>query len=370
MFMLDNDFALGEIVTKTQNLQYVKSIVLFGSKAKNNLIIPFLPKTDYDVFVILPFVLIPLYYKKLKFIEMTLYNEFGVDASINPLPLIRLKRSKGNLLFFKMINEGITLYGRDYLKTADVGSITDIDPDEFISYYFSSVRFLIKDLESFDRLTETEVNNILYDIAKSVLYCSELLQYIEGIYIQDKIVVLKETLNSKYLCGEYERFRNIVCFTLEIYCGRISSTINLSEYWFLAKEYSIFTSNILFNKLNLGIDTESSLDQYNMKKFSIVKSLQYAVLSCLKKNNFPIITLMKRTSVERKIYLSAYYLMKSIDVGFEINSSDLINAKNALLSAQLIDETSISSLNSYRMWIELKFCLLDNWDIACGKSII
>lgn len=365
------DIALKAITEELVKLKKIESIILFGSKAKNNKVETQL-NGDYDIFVVLPFILIPLYYKKLKMVELILKNKLGIDASINPLPLFRLKRSKGNLLFFKMKNEGITLFGCDYLVKIYVGDISTIEPDELFSYYFSSVRFLIKDLKSFDSLSKEDSILLAYNIAKSTLYCSEIREYLNGIYIQDRRKILQEVLDSNYLNGRDESYKALISFALNVFQKELPpmNNLNLVEFWFLAKDYSLSTFRLLSKQFNLGTDSNESLERYQKKKFTIIKAYQYMALSFLKNHKISIPILLKKTSVERALYVSSYYLMESVEPGFTINLSKLDKANNALIARQLIKQNNTLMLEANELWHIIKCYVLNNWEIACGKSII
>lgn len=363
----DEDIAL--ITEKLTQLDKIKSIILFGSKAKKDMA-QLQSKSDYDIFVILPFVLIPIYYKKLKNIESSLKRERGIDASINPLPLFRLKRAKGNLLFFKMKNEGVVLFGEDYLSKIDVGNITDVDSDELFTYYFSSVRFLIKDLRSFNHLSEKDSTLLGYNIAKSILYCSELREYLNGEYIQDRIKVLREMTDSNCLIGNDTRFEPLIVFALKIFQGEKYTIDELIDFWFLARDYSTSTFELLAKEFDLGTDKEAAIEKYQEKKFTLVKACQYAILSFLKNKKMRVVSLVKRTSVERHLYACSFDLMKSIKSDFIIDDFSFYKAHHALVSSHLIENKVDEIAANHEIWNMLKNCVMINWDIACGKSII
>jgi hypothetical protein len=345
----------------------IKSIILIGSQAKN--FKASLLKSDYDLFVVLPFISIPFFYKKLKVIEKELKTQLGIDASINPIPLFRLKRSKGNLLFFKMKHEGVTLFGEDYLKSMDVGSINDIEPDEFFTYYFSSVKFLIEGLKRFDSMSDTDYKILAYSIAKSTLYCSEIRQYLAGTYIKDRIEVLKKILESENLTIR-ESFKPLINFAIKVFHGEPLFPDSVKGFWFLARDYSISTFDLLAEKFHLGTHPELALKRYQKKRFTIVKAFQYVLLSYLKRGETPLQILVKRESIERLLYVISYYLMKSIEQDFVIDQSNINNAMDKLTQLPGIKQNGIPHSHNIETWDFLRKHVLENWEIACGKSII
>ena len=371
--LVAKDPKLKVIIQELKKIPHTKSIILFGSKAKNNLQLPNV-NSDYDIFVVLPFALVPLNYRKLKFIEMKIYNKLNIDVSINPLPILRLRRAKGNLLFYKMKNEGITIFGKDYLTEMEVGTILDIDPDEFFSYYFSSVRFLVKDMSVLNPLSNINLSIFAYNIAKSVLYCSEIREYLNGIYLENRFEILNYILSSDYFYRDEKRYVNLIKFSLNVFGENNYTLRELYEFWFLARDFSFSTFNLLAKKYDVKIDQEKQLSAYQSKKFTLVKASQYVVLSLLRKRVFPLKLFLKRISVERKVYVCIFYLMSSIKEingeNFVVEDKTLSYSYDALLSSNLIDKDEYLSLNHSKKWEKLKDCVLENWSIACSKSII
>lgn len=356
---------LKTIKEEINKLKGVKSIILFGSRSRNDECY----LSDYDIFVVLPFVLVPFYYQKLKNIEDNIVKRLGIDISITPLPIFRIKRSKGNLLFFKMKNEGVTLSGNDYLKIMRVGNIRNIDTDEFFSYYFSSVRSLIKNFRYYESLPNDNIL-IAYDIAKSILYCSEIRQYLNGIYIQNRKEILWTMLGPNYLIEDEEKFRPLINFALNIYQdNEYNKNIDkMTNLWLLARDYSISTFKLLSERFNLGNDLTGALKLYQKKRFSIIKAFQYIILFFLKKRKIPFVILYRNVSVERCLYVCSFYLMISIRNDLSIDNFLIYKASKSLSLSGLKENKN--PVQNYEIWNGFKSCILDHWELACRKSII
>ena len=123
-----------------RSVPFATSIILHGSRAtgeakrKDN--------RDYDIFVVLKTPLYPLYLKRLKDIEAKA-RKCGFKLDLSILPTFRLKYGRGDLSAYFIKVTGVTVWGRDYLRKCNLGTIWETIDRSWIQYCVYVMRRLM-----------------------------------------------------------------------------------------------------------------------------------------------------------------------------------------------------------------------------------
>lgn len=326
----------------------VESIILCGSKVLGKSLSK---DSDYDVIVVMKTFLIPFYFKKIKKIEKELKNT-GINASINPLPILRIKFSKGNLFLYKVKLEGKTIFGKDFLNKINVGELKEMPPRRFFSYLFSGAKELIKNFDpEVDNLNEI----VLYDSAKTIIYCTETLLTIEGLYFPDKKIMLNH-LNDK--------LRKDLKIALDIIDGK-NVNIHPTYFWFRAKNHVIMAFSTLMEKYYRVKDFDAVERYINSYDYRILKNFEYVILSIFTKNKLNLSFVCSRKSVEKRIFESLLLLLMSV----ECYKGKVIMTENFLkkcITNLGYSEIKFEKTDVKELWCYARDEILEKWQCACS----
>jgi len=351
-----------EIICDQLDIKGVKSIVLIGSRATGDA----RKNSDYDIYVVVSALSVPLIYNNIKQKEKTLEDMLGSKVSIAPLTLNRIKRGN-DLLLFKTKKEGITICGKDYLPFIKIDRVEDIPSDELFSYLFSSVYFLAEHLDP-ENIQKMEDKKFIYNVAKSIMYCVETQLLMQGIYeteqedmirrateeldlddpILTDITLSHAVLNENFLCVE-----------------------DPIKFWFSARNYILLVFQQL-TEMFLGVRNKSVVDMiesFKNGKCSFIKNLQYSILVGINKKKLSIFHIFIRKSVEKYLCSSSVYLILSIEKNLDINNGYLGNSRQFLNSIGLSPNT-LEDVSKKRQWNLVKHQIQEYWSMAHGKSVI
>jgi predicted nucleotidyltransferase len=337
------DMVLEEICSRIIGKVPTKSIILAGSRATGQAI----ENSDYDIAVVMRTALIPFYLKRLKGIEAELSQKFGVTMTINPLPLFRIYHAKGNLFFFKLKMEAITIYGKDYLKELAPGSVSDISIDWHFSYLFTAMSELVQNFDPALLLAEPDEeqsSRLTHDAAKAIIYCTQLYLLAKGCYETEA-----EALSSRLQeLREEDRSpaADDIELALAIRAGDSSQIPNPLPFWFRARQHLL--SALHKSMPNCSKDTEelASIFQATGKK-AWLKNLQYFALTMILKKEVYWRCLITRQSIERKVQAALLWLMLSVTEGREINQA-MLNRSCAILKGYAKLKQCEDSLDFWR----------------------
>ncbi len=331
----------------------VKSIILIGSRARGEARID----SDYDLYVVMSSLFVPFTYSNLKRKEKILENVLGTHVSINPLTLSRILRGS-DLLLLKTKKEGITLWGKNYLPLININNLCDVPSDEFFSYFFSCIFFLMKD---FDLEKGIEKKSV-FNVSKAITCCNELELMVKE-YDDNKTDTIweNEEINNN--------IRRSITLSKLVLNGDFSVVRDPTKFWFSARKYLIFIFRQLMEKLlkDKTKNIESLIDVYKNSNPVIIKNIQYSFLFMLEKRKFPLSIFYGKKSIEKNIGCSLFYLMLSIGEVGAIKEEHLYQAHQTLKSVGLFNKIST---NGKTLWRETKNIIVENWFMASAKSII
>lgn len=347
----------------------VKSVVLIGSRARH----PCNTRSklgDYDIYLVVPFYIVPFIFKRMKFREKELEKKLGSRVSVNPLTITRIKRGK-DLLLFKTKKEGITIWGNDYLNQIKIDDIAGIPWDEFFSYLFSAVFFLIECFEPKPRYLREKKKTIIQNVSKSIFYCAQLMLFINGFWEENRENVYRKIKSGGYLKGK-ESFMKDLRLALSILEEDSSSVNDTLKYWLLGREIITFTLRKLALKYlkpprnKKGI--EYILGKYMAVHYPIIKKFQYTVHTWLDYKEFGVLSLFDNIPMERRLQTSLFYLMLSIEKNLDINQAHLNQA------IKIISPVTVSSFerkdSPKTNWKKVKNTVVRYWPAGCAKSLI
>jgi predicted nucleotidyltransferase len=355
--ILNRDSNLKVICDEIANNIPVESIILCGSRATTQGVTDV---SDYDLLVVMKTYLIPLYLPQLKKIEKKLNQKLRVNVTINPLPTFKIKRAKGNLFLFKVKREGITLYGKDYIKTLEPGEIKDIPADRYFSFLFSAARDLIQNFDPKflkERLSCDEAKKILYNAAKAIIYCAELRLLLKG-YYETKI----EDLISRLSKIETDDFLNDLNTAIMIRNGNTDFAPDPMGFWFKARVHILETFRILIQSfINTNKDDiEVLIQDYMSRRNGIsIKNFEYFALTSLIKKEVYWRALFTKMSVEDRMRIGLLHLILSIEEN-SIQVKELIKAYD-ILDGYIKIENSEKEVS----WTDMKNGIMNYWSYAC-----
>lgn len=333
----------------------VESIILCGSRATG---IGITKYSDYDILIVMKTCTVPLYLPKLKKIEKILCQNLGINITINPLPMFRIKNAKGNLFLFKVKREGITLYGKDCIGELDPGDINDIPIDKYFSFLFSAAKDLLKNFDIrflTEDLNHEESKKIIYSASKAIIYCAELRLLMKGYYETDiNYMILKSSkIESDYMLNDVD-------IAIRIRHRNVSITVDPIKFWYKAVDHILKTFYIL-TKESTSINIEYIIDKYvTAKNGDYLKNFQYFCLVLLNRKKFFWNTLTNTVSVENKIRMSLLLLLISTKTN---NYNKRLIRKSYEL---LLDMTDVRYSNDNNiLWNNIKDKIITNWPFAC-----
>jgi len=345
-----------KVICENLGFKGVKSVILIGSRAIGNA----KEDSDIDLYAVVPTLLTPFVFKKIRKTEEIIEKKLKKEVTIAPLTTSRIKYGD-DLLLFKTKKEGKTIYGDEYISSINIDSINDIPYTEFFDYFFSSIYHLLKDFNIRGKIDDDS----LYNTAKSVKMCSQLILMVNGIYknnlekIYDNISNKYDMFNLKILLDES---RNIL--------NRDNDQIeNRDEFWFevklLHEEVYDYLSQSYLNVKNCS--PEKKIDVFKNIPQSYTKNLQHFIGSYINKNKFEFSVILKPIPTQRYIYSSLYWLLLSLENEFTVNPQYIKKAIELLQEINIRIDRDKESKNS---WVQTKNCIVDIWSFGCGKDII
>lgn len=357
--ILEQDPNLRVICKKAANNIPIESIILCGSRATKQGVTE---NSDYDLPVVMKTYLIPFYLSKLKKIEKELSQNLGENVTLNPLPTSRIKRAKGNLFLFKVKKEGITMYGRDYIKTLEPGEIKDIPVDKYFSFLFSAAKDLTQNFEPQflnKKLGDEESKKILFDAAKTIIYCAELRLLLNG-YYETKT----KNLVSRLIKSEPRDFSSNLKTAIKIKIGDVDLASDPLEFWFKARAHISETFRRLMQSfMNTDEeDIESLIREYLDRRNRIsIKNFEYFALTSLIKKEVYWRALFTKISIEDRMRIGLLYLLLSVKESGNIEKGNLNKAYEILEGFITFPNTH----NGNEVWKNIKIGMNNYWPFVC-----
>lgn len=350
-----------KMICRVLTMYGVKSVVLIGSRSTRDFV---KDKSDYDLYVVTPTWIVPFIYRKMKEREKKLEEKFGADVSVAPLTMSRIKRGK-DLLLLKTKKEGTTICGKDYLPSIKIESINELSPDDIFSYLFSSIYFLMEYINPVK--TQSEKKIFFYNISKSIMYCAEVQLFIKGRYEKIKRNIFTKAADEMKLNNDIHNSIKIAQGIME---DDFSELDDLNKLWFSAREYVLLVFQELAERFLAAKDEsfKDLIERYKNTKCSFLKNFQYFVLAWMNGRRNPFLSIFSRASVEKYFHSSIFYLMLSINNDLSIDDEYLSEMYKTLSSIRLDPKKECHNKNE--LWEEAKNTILENWSIACGKTIL
>jgi len=304
--------------------------------------------------VVIKTFLVSFYLKKLKKIEKEL-KDFGVNVSINPLPTIRIRFSKGNLFLYKVKLEGKTLYGKDFLNEINTGDLKNIPPRRFFSYLFSGAKELIR---NFDPKGYND-KDILYNSAKTIIYCAETLLMMEGLYFIDKKKMIN--LSDEELRKDFEVALNIINDDIDI-------NVEPTDLWFRAKNHVISTFLRLmkkYYKVNNSVG-QAVKDYLKLSDYRFLKNFEYLILTLIIKKELNLKAIFSKKSVEKRMFESLLLLLLSVNHEKGKIMIDKNYLSICIKNLNSFMKISVNEKNIQKIWKNLRNKILENWQYTCS----
>lgn len=351
-----------ETICNQLYIKGVKSIVLIGSRAKGDA----RKNSDYDIYVIVSALSVPLIYKNIKEKEKRLEDMLGAKVSIAPLTLNRIRRGN-DLLLFKTKKEGITICGKDYLPSIKIDRVEDIPADELFSYLFSSVYFLAEPFDP-ENMSKIEDKEFIYNTAKSIMYCVETQLLMQGIYEAEGEDMIRRATEELDLD---DPILTDITLSHAVLNGNFLCVEDSTKFWFSARNYLLLVFRQLAERFLYAKSKsiEDLVEIFKRSKRSFIKNLQYSILVWVGERKYPLFSIFTEKSIEKYLYCSLFYLMLSIEEDLDINEKYLNKSYQTLHSVRLLPKTDDNN-NKIKHWGGVKNKIMEYWPMACGKNVI
>ena len=356
-----------------RNIPYIESVILCGSRATIQGIKPSSVLSDYDVVLVMKTPFIPLYLRRIKIVENKLSKEFGVKVNINPLPIFRIRNAKGNLFLFKVKKEGITIWGKDYIRMLNPGSIEDIGPD----WYFSYLSSLMKEFaQGFDpsfthEFSDKHSKQLAYSAAKVLLGCTELLLLPRRIYETElKVIVNRLSEHERIEVGDSSFFVNAgfldsLQIALKIRVNSSTKVDDPLEFCLSAKNYLLEMFQLLmryfFNSYATNLDKLVVKYLKTAKGRYFLKNVEYSALTLLIRREVFFRALFSGFPIANRMRAALIWLLAAIKEDKCFCRETLDKAYHALKGYVKIRYSN----DDVALWRNIKHTILTYWPYAC-----
>jgi predicted nucleotidyltransferase len=342
-----------KIICRELELKGIYSIIIIGSRSRGEA----KKDSDYDLYVVVSALFIPFIYWELKKKESILKNMLGSNVSLSPMTLKRINGGN-DLLLLKTKLEGKTLSGLNYLPKIGINSIEEVPVDEIYSYLFSAAYLL---LEHFSPAGSVD-NKCVYNTAKAIIYCSEIQLMMKGILAINRAQIIKEIERF-----EIKENLEIIRISDSILGGENNETIDLFDFWFLARDYLInifLKMNNKYLKLYHDLSVENQIEIIKNMECSLVKNFQFTIL-CISKKYPGSYYFIARKNIQKHFWYSLMCLVNSIGRDMSINNIYLGKSLESLTEIGLdFEKSSIDYLSN---WCIIKNKIISYWPMANAK---
>ena len=161
-----NDPILSTIISNIIDRIPVISIILIGGRAKGVTD----AYSDYDIVVVANVVMIPVYFKTLKKINEDIALNYDIDLSLSFFPKFKFNHANGDLFMYKLITEGVIIYGNNLLSYDARIKINYFKIDWYFSLLFSLMKDLLLCHPPNNRILRTnkKIGNTLLDFSNII----------------------------------------------------------------------------------------------------------------------------------------------------------------------------------------------------------
>ena len=356
-----------------RNIHCIESVILCGSRAIIRGGKPLSMPSDYDVAVVMKTPLIPFYLRRIKMVENKLSKEFGIKVNLNPLPMFRIRRAKGNLFLFKVKKEGITIWGKDCISMLNPGGIKDIDTD----WYFSYLSSLMKEfVQSFDpsfthEFSDKHSKQLAYSAAKSLFGCAELLLLLRRIYETEPSLIVNRLSDYGHVeVGDNSFFVNAgfldsLHVALKVKVSSSTKVDDLLEFCVSSKNYLLEMFQLLmryfFNSYATNLDKLVIQYLKTAKGKSLLKNTEYSALIFLIKREAFLKALFSMPIVADRMRAALIWLLAAIKEDKCLCRETLDKAYHALKGYVGIRYSN----DDVTLWRNIKHTILTYWPYAC-----
>ncbi len=355
-----NDSKLLSLCGKVASQIPSQAIIITGSRATGH---GLTPESDYDMLVVMPTPLVPFYLGKLRRLEVEMARELGAEVTLSPLARFRLRHARGNLFLYKLKHEGVTLWGRDLLRTMDPGSVADIGPQWRFSYLFTGMKHLGQDFEPEHLQGKPILDRKLgKSAAKATLYCGEVLSLMHGFYFTDPEEMVAWNSQPEHACLGASFAPDLKTALAWRSSGAPAGAEALS-LWLKARDYLRST----FCLLNGGAPDLAPEDFQEVAQRYLTagvwpKNWQYFALAMLLKRQVWWATLPDIRPIDRRFHLALLFLLSSAGQDGTISRPWLERA------CRLLDGRARAPRRGddlYALWRELHATIYSSWALAC-----
>ena len=362
----------GEVI---RNIPCIESVILCGSRAAIQGVRPSNGLSDYDVALVMKTPFIPFYLRRINIVEDKLSKEFGVKVNLNPLAIFRIRNARGNLFLFKVKKEGITIWGKDYIRKLNPGSINDIGADWYFSYLSSLMKDFVKDFDpSFTReFSDKNSKQLAYSAAKVLLGCAELLLLLRRIYeteLEVKVNRLSEygrmgVGDSRFVVNA--GFFDSLHLALNVRVGFSTEVDDPLEFCLSAKNYLLEIFRLLmryfFNSYTTNLDKLVVKYLKTAKGRSFLKNVEYSALTLLVRREVFLSALFSGFPIADRMRVALIWLLAAIEEDECLRRETLDKAYHALKGYVRI--RYLNDNDNIVLWRNIKHTILTYWPCAC-----
>lgn len=354
------------IANVKENIPYARSLVLIGSRADDRYSVSD-ANSDYDVVVVVPGWRILRAIKASARAAARLSSEIDATISINPVPISKIRRPRGNFMVLKMLREGKTLSGTPIEDYAGAISEQDIDSSWHFFYMASQAKRLLDAMATLiGSVAEPDAERLFskatYSAGKTIVACGEIrILVAKDRYLshpQDVEPLLRE-FGLRELADSVSQ--------ASTWISSKSSDRHRLKPWLTAREILILTLDYLA-QIHFGF---SSINGEEFERDYLrsagagrtLKNLQYSALSLLK-GSLSVRPSFSRSGIAERVKLALFYLLSATNGTDDFDTERL--AETERLMSPLDREIAQGSGGTTRdRWLALYQSLTRIYPRAC-----
>lgn len=354
------------VASVKENIPYAKSLVLIGSRADDRYSVSD-ANSDYDVVVVVSGWRVLSAIRASKRVRAQLASVSGAEITVNPVPIGKIRKPRGNYMVLKMLREGRTLSGTPITDYAGSISESDIDSSWHFFYLASQAKRLLDALAPLIATTsEPNADQLhskaIYAAGKTIVACGEIRVLVE---------------QSRYLSNPQDvepALREIGVIELAdrvsqaaLWIDSDSSKGTSLEPWRMARETLVSTLHYLANAhCSISSIEDSAFQQRYLRSAGtgrVLKNLQFSALSLIK-GDVVVRPVLSRSGVAERLKLALFHtLLATLDVGdFDLDSLSKAEQVMAPLDSSIGRDVS---KNSRDRWLYLHRSVTRIYPRAC-----
>ncbi len=321
--------------------------------------------SDYDILAVVPTLSFLGVIRRVHELEEHLAQSHGKKFKISPVPMIRLRFGRGNLLFHKARHEGRVLLGRDLRLLFPDVPLEDLGMDTVYSVFFSGILALLEDLRP-SILRQVGQNPIHGSLDRRALkalgYAGQALLLTKAIYELEDTRIRKA---GELFKGELEFDR--ISHALDLGARLRNTPANGTQgrdFWEKTRDdlFRVFVALVRHDAEGEVGSLKEAMRAYSSSASSLTTvNLQYALLNFLINREVDLTFIRNRVRPDRGLHLGLLCLSWALQPDGTVDGSRLEYISRFLPQ---LDSPTIESLEE--SWTMASAWVMKHWTPACA----